>query len=158
MSNGALTPEPGRVVHFYPGEAESVEGWNLPERGVPLAATIAGVVNDVIVNLSVVDYHGVQHSRQMVPLVTGELLAHSGAYARWMPYQIAQTKNKAEADVSRAERIEQGVNTVLRKDCIQMALHIVLQGSSPGEILAMAQEFEQHILGRPLNPPMKEKA
>jgi hypothetical protein len=89
-----IKPTVGRVVWFYPSKHDGIAH----EKGKPLAAIVARVWGDRMVNLSVIDHDGNTHARTSVPLKqegdddfkVGEL------YCEWMPYQKGQAA-KAEA-------------------------------------------------------------
>jgi hypothetical protein len=63
----------------------------------PLAAIIAHVFNDALVNLAVFDSNGMSHSRTSVPLVqAGEAKPEHGYFCSWMPYQVGQAAKQAK--------------------------------------------------------------
>lgn len=91
MSN--ITPTPGRVVWFNPGEHDGINR----NEGQPLAAIIAGVNADGTLNLAVFDASGNTQPRTNVTLVQpGDANAPVAGYAEWMPYQLGQAA-KTEA-------------------------------------------------------------
>lgn len=96
-----ITPTPGRVVWYHPSQDEiNAAQFACSDPSQPLAATVAYVWNDRMVNLSVVDQNGNQFRRTSVALVQpGDEPKHTseGPFATWMPYQIGQAK--AAADV-----------------------------------------------------------
>lgn len=86
-----IKPTVGRVVWYRPfldpGAVESE----------PLAAMIAHVGSDRLVNLAVFDAVGASNSRKGVPLLQdGDPRPHGGGFAEWMPYQKGQAA-KTEA-------------------------------------------------------------
>ncbi len=84
-----IQPTVGRVVWFYryiPGQGH---------KG-PLAAHVARVWNDRMVNLMVISQDGVPESRTSVGLVQDGDEAPQGDYCCWMPYQKGQAA-KTEA-------------------------------------------------------------
>jgi len=83
-----IKPTVGRVVWYYPSAEEMTHG--LPMVGTELAAIIAHVYDDTIVNLMVIDSNGNPHSRQSVHLDQHDQRDDAGAYCRWMPYQKGQ--------------------------------------------------------------------
>jgi hypothetical protein len=96
MSNTIIKPTVGRVVWFYPSKVTGEAGFASPVEGEPLAAIIAKVWNDKLINLTVFDANGVPHSRTSVALVQdGEPIPTNGYYATWMPYQVGQAKGAA---------------------------------------------------------------
>lgn len=87
-----ISPTPGRIVWFYPAPHDGIGQIG----GQPLAAIVAGVHNDRLVNLAVFDAHGNTQQRSNVELVQPDTTTpDGGAYATWMPYQIGQAA-KAE--------------------------------------------------------------
>lgn len=88
-----ITPTPGRIVWFTPfsGDAEITS-----DGTQPLAAIIAYVWNDRLVNLSVIDQNGNHHARTSVQLLQDEDVSYGGATAQWMPYQVGQAKKHEE--------------------------------------------------------------
>jgi hypothetical protein len=97
---GVITPTVGRVVWFHPGRFDDLTA---PE-GQPLAAIVARVWGDRMVNLSVCDKDGEWHRRTSVPLRQPEDEAdqNGNSYCEWMPYQIGQAK-KHDAATEQAE-------------------------------------------------------
>ena len=88
-----IPPTPGRVVWYYPAATDSIP--RLYEQ--PLAAMVAAVWHDRMVNLSVLDAYGNPTQRGSVRLVQpGDPEPEAGeAHARWMPYQIGQAAKAA---------------------------------------------------------------
>lgn len=79
-----IKPTPGRVVWYYPTSDEP--GPTVPG---PLAATVAGVIDDETVNLTVHTFEGDVYARQKVQLCQGDTRPEL-PYAEWMPYQLGQ--------------------------------------------------------------------
>jgi hypothetical protein len=62
----------------------------------PLAAIVAHVFNDGLVNLAVFDSNGMSHSRTSVPLVQeGEAKPEHGYFCEWMTNQVGQAAKQA---------------------------------------------------------------
>ena len=99
-----IPPTPGRVVWYYPSQHEiDAKQIAIYDQGQPLAATVAYVFSDRLVNLSVVDQAGAQFRRTSVKLLQeDDPVPHTseGPYAEWMPFQKAQHETAAEADAS----------------------------------------------------------
>lgn len=97
-----IPPTPGRVVWYYPSQHEiDAKQIAIYDQGQPLAATVAYVFSDRLVNLSVVDQAGAQFRRTSVQLLQeDDPVPHTseGPYAAWMPYQLGQAAKAAEAD------------------------------------------------------------
>ncbi|WKJ88783.1 hypothetical protein QZJ86_12195 [Methylomonas montana] len=97
-----IKPSIGRVVWYWPTQSEKTgAGVDLPSVSAsndqPLAATVACVHSDKMVNLSVVDANGRQYSRTSVSLLQeGDVRPENGGFAEWMPYQISQAAKEAE--------------------------------------------------------------
>lgn len=79
-----ISPTPGRIVWYYPSENDGIGRLN----GQPLAAIVAGVHNDNLVNLAVFDAYGNSQQRSSVHLVQPGEDVPNNAHATWMPYQI----------------------------------------------------------------------
>jgi hypothetical protein len=90
----AIKPTVGRVVWFTP-PSNSAESGFTGHGGQPMAAIVAYVWSDSMVNLHVIDHNGVGHSRTSVPLVQENDPKPDGYYCEWMPYQTGQAKAHA---------------------------------------------------------------
>jgi len=85
-----ITPTVGRVVWYYdPNLSGQV-------RVGPLAAVIAFVHSDSLVNLMVIGTSGISMSRASVPLLQDGDPVPDSNYCEWMPYQKGQAA-KVEA-------------------------------------------------------------
>lgn len=98
-----ITPTVGRVVWYWPSQHEiDARGIAVFDKAQPLAATVAMVYNDRLVNLSVVDHAGAQFRRTSVKLLQeDDERPHTseGPFAEWMPFQRAQhAQQTAEAE------------------------------------------------------------
>ncbi len=95
-----ITPTPGRVVWYWPSQAEiDAKSITVIDQSQPLAATVAHVWHDRMVNLSVVDQAGAQFRRTSVQLLQqGDERPRTseGPFAEWMPYQLGQAAKAAE--------------------------------------------------------------
>ncbi len=87
-----ITPTVGRVVWFYPGDKDQC----VRHGNGPLAATIAHVWGDRMVNIGYLDSNGVHRIRTSVRLVQPEdsqvIDDASIGFCMWMPYQVGQAK------------------------------------------------------------------
>jgi len=85
-----ITPTPGRVMWFWP-EATRRETH-------PLAAMVAYVHNDNMVNLSVLSTDGAPFPACSIAIVQdgSPYVVGDQPYAEWMPYQIGQAKKHEE--------------------------------------------------------------
>lgn len=79
-----IPPTPGSVVWYWPSAADGIASMS----GAPLAAIVAGVHSDRLVNLAVFDFYGNAQQRSNVRLVQPDDAIPDFAYASWMPYQI----------------------------------------------------------------------
>jgi len=87
-----IKPTVGRVVWYRPNAHDDLYGSDQP-----LAAHVAYVWSDTMVNLMVIDHNGGTHPRTSVVLRHGESSPPGGqSYCEWMPYQKGQAA-KAEA-------------------------------------------------------------
>lgn len=84
-----IEPTVGRVVWYHPAESEVGEHGLVPS-DQPLAAVVAYVHSDTIINLMIIEANGVTHARTEVTLIQGDDKAPEGAFAEWMPYQKGQ--------------------------------------------------------------------
>lgn len=93
-----IKPTVGRVLLFFPSFSYLTQRGMEHTPGQPMAATVAYVHNERLVNLSVVDHDGNQFGVREVPLIQeGEPLpADSKYHAEWMPYQVKQASKDAE--------------------------------------------------------------
>lgn len=93
-----ITPTVGRVVWYWPSQQEiDARALAIYDQAQPMAATVAYVCDDRMVNLSVVDHSGFQFRRTSVKLLQeDDARPHTseGPFAEWMPYQ----KNAALKD------------------------------------------------------------
>jgi len=92
-----ILPTVGRVVWFTPSRLTGDDGFTHIDSRKPLAAIVAHVFNDALVNLSVLDSNGTPFSRTSVPLVQeGEAKPEHVYFCEWMPYQVGQAAKQAK--------------------------------------------------------------
>ncbi len=104
--NTVITPTIGRIVWYWPSPSDLATHQMAFEMAAgedaqPMAAQIAYVHSDTMVNLSVTDHLGVLHSRTCVHLAQADdkPIPTNIAFATWMPYQVNQaTKEAAQTD------------------------------------------------------------
>lgn len=90
-----IQPTIGRIVWYWPSDFDRTSMTiHSPEQ--PLAATVAYVWSDTLVNLTVSDHNGATHSRTSVMLAQDGGPAVGMPYCEWMPYQKGQAA-KTEA-------------------------------------------------------------
>lgn len=86
-----IKPTVGRVVWYTPTKDEHGMYQFPCLSGQPLAAIIACVHTDVMVNLTVFDANGEPHGVCSVDLIQdGQPKPDYGRYCEWMPYQKGQ--------------------------------------------------------------------
>lgn len=86
-----IKPTVGRIVWFYNDAIHN----RIVQRDQPLAAIVAYVWNDRLVNLHVIDADGVYHPVTSVQLVQeGDVYPTEGMRCEWMPYQVGQAKKE----------------------------------------------------------------
>ena len=83
-----VTPTPGRVVWFYPFRDDEIPDY----MGTPLAAIVAYMWNDRLVNLMVIDLDGMPVSRRKILFLQEGDAVPGNSHACWMPYQIKQAR------------------------------------------------------------------
>lgn len=84
-----IKPTVGRIVWYWVAKPS-------PQKQ-PLAAVVASVIDDGLVNLAVFDASGASHPERNVPLIQEDIPAMPGVhYCEWMPYQKGQAA-KTEA-------------------------------------------------------------
>jgi hypothetical protein len=83
-----IKPTVGRVVWYWLAKAS-------PQRQ-PLAAIVASVKSDTLVNLSVIDAEGNQRGEIDVPLIQDGHERPSTHFCEWMPYQKGQAAKTEE--------------------------------------------------------------
>lgn len=93
-----IKPTVGRVVWFHnQGIMKGIADHGSQQ---PMAATVAYVFSDRMVNLSVVDHAGVQFAHTSVPLVQDDESPPAGqVYCEWMPYQKGQASSTQRAEL-----------------------------------------------------------
>jgi hypothetical protein len=74
-----ISPTPGRIVWFYPAPHDGIATLN----NQPLAAIVAGVHSDHLVNLAIFDAYGNTQQRSNVTLVQPGEDAPNHAHATW---------------------------------------------------------------------------
>lgn len=86
-----ISPTPGRIVWFHPTNSPH-DRLGMFGTGEPLAAIVARVWSDTMVNLAVFDPNGEAHSRTSIYLKQdgGREPSPGEPYAEWMPYQKGQ--------------------------------------------------------------------
>lgn len=84
-----IKPTVGRVVDYWPD--------GFVEGGQPLAAQIAYVWSDTLINIGFLYERGVHGNATSVTLFQGDGERPEGAHCSWMPFQVGQAKQLAAA-------------------------------------------------------------
>lgn len=103
-----ISPTPGRVVWFYPAPHDGLATLN----GQPLAAIVAGVHNDNLVNLAVFDAYGNTQQRSNVHLVQPDEDRPNSAHATWMPFQVGQAAKHQAVETAVVDALTTGTGIV----------------------------------------------
>lgn len=105
-----IRPTVGRVVLFHPALSDE-----LKYKGQPLAALIAYVHSDTLVNLAVFDHTGRSHGRTSIRLmqdgdelgpIGDDTLEPESAFAFWMPYQKGQAAKTEDVTATLEARVK----------------------------------------------------
>lgn len=99
-----IKPTIGRVVWYWPHPSENIVGNDGKQ---PLAAIVAHVHSDTMVNLAVFDANGIASNRTSVYLRQEGQDHPDASYAEWMPYQIGQAAKHAAAENPKVDIPEQ---------------------------------------------------
>lgn len=92
-----IKPTVGRVVWYRPGKNDYYE--MAIHGSQPLAAIVAFVWSDTLVNLTVSDHDGATHKRTSVYLdQPGAGVVRALPYCEWMPYQKGQAARTDAAE------------------------------------------------------------
>jgi hypothetical protein len=156
-----ITPTVGRVLHFIPTAdymASRKQAFNHP---APLAAVIAYVHSDTMVNLTVWDQNGEQFSVCSVPLVQeGCNMIVGSFYAQWMPYQKGQAA-KTELAESALGLATQAFDQLVKIGCDMAAgrdqsVRVFLEKGSIVKVEGIPLELDHDAVVRthPANVPL----
>ncbi|GER16699.1 Gp49 family protein [Variovorax boronicumulans] len=123
MSNPLISPTVGRVAWYYPSLLTGEAGFTPPRDGEPLAAIVAHVWNDTMVNLAVFDANGTAHSRTSVRLIHEDLTGDrpSESFCTWMPYQKGQARAAAAAPAPVGSHAEVVLYPAIREAMAELA-------------------------------------
>jgi hypothetical protein len=117
-----ISPTPGRIVWYTPTPHDGIATLN----DQPLAAIVAGVHNDRLVNLAVFDSYGNTQQRSNVTLVQPGEDAPNHAHATWMPYQVGQAAKTEQAKTVADVLVD------LAKDFADQAASLEVSSSTSG--------------------------
>lgn len=99
-----IVPTIGRVVHYFPSEADRLEGMEV-HSDAPCTALVVYVWSDTCINLTVFDHDGCPWARRSVQ-INGPSSGEAGAVkprAEWMAYQQGQAHKALRVAASRGE-------------------------------------------------------
>jgi hypothetical protein len=161
-----IPPTPGRVVWYYPSQHEIDAKTLAIYDAAPLAAVVAFVHTDRLVNLALFDHAGAAHRRTSVTLLQeDDETPHTseGPYAAWMPYQLGQAAKAAEADSLQALAVvlvdpaapgaEQTAETKVYTDGTSATGTAPLPDLSPAQqLMADATQLADAVTGIPADP------
>ncbi|WP_322979120.1 hypothetical protein [Pseudomonas sp. C11] len=150
-----IAPTVGRVLHFIPTAdymASRKQAFGNPAQ--PLAAIIAYVHSDTMVNLTVWDQNGEQFSVCSVPLVQeGSDVIVGSFYAQWMPYQKGQAAKTESLESQLAGKPAIGIDLAAEQDqCVRVFLEkgaVVKVEGIPLELY-----HDAVVLAHPANVPL----
>ena len=103
-----ISPAPGRVVWYTPTPHDGIATLN----GQPLAAIVAGVHDDQLVNLAIFDAYGNTQQRSNVRLVQPGDAVPDFAHATWMPFQIGQAAKHQAVETATLDALITGTGIV----------------------------------------------
>lgn len=138
MNNPIIKPTVGRVVWFYPGKDVPFNG-TIINSEQPMAATVAFVHSDSMVNLQVIDHAGFTWGIGSVLLVQDGPRPVCGQYCDWMPYQKGQAA-KTEAAEKTASSASSEYRQPSQREQLEYALvsgaasHLAQQPHQAGQI------------------------
>jgi hypothetical protein len=81
-----ITPTVGRIVYYWPGGRAQAESGNKQ----PLAAKIAHVHSDGLINIGYLQHDGAASNATLVPLIQDGDERPDQPFCEWMPYQKGQ--------------------------------------------------------------------
>jgi hypothetical protein len=95
-----IKPTVGRVMWYHPGDYANDLDLVQYDKAQPMAAHVAYVWNDHMVNLLVIDHKGAAHQRKSVPIVQegSPYTVGRSPYCEWMPYQKGQAAKAEELE------------------------------------------------------------
>lgn len=109
-----ISPTVGRIVWFHPNGNEAANDL-LASNGSdqPMAASVAYVWGDTLVNLDVIDHSGAHAAFTSVTLIQDgyDIPASGECYCEWMPYQKGQAaKYEALAGAAQSPAVQSEAN------------------------------------------------
>lgn len=150
-----IKPTVGRVLHFFPSTqymADRKLAFGDPSQ--PLAAVIAYVHSDKMVNLAVWDQNGLQFDVCSVQLVQeGDTVPLGSFYAAWMDYQKGQAAKTEALESQLTGKPDVGVDLANGQDqCVRVFLE---KGSVVKvEGIPVVLDHSAVVLTNPVNVPL----
>ncbi len=86
-----IQPTVGRVVHFHCSPDFAGTNGLYRQDASPMAAHVAFVHDERMINLCVIDHTGQSHGLTSIQLVQPDDEVPESAHARWMPYQVRKS-------------------------------------------------------------------
>jgi hypothetical protein len=143
-----IKPTVGRVVWFTPS-ATHEPGFVRNDVTAPLAAMVAHVWGDRMVNLVVFDGNGVPFGKTSVALLQDDDAKPShGYFCEWMPYQVGQAK-KHEGNAVSAGNSQADSETYLRRWAIETAMDAARNdhAEAKADVLGYAEKIRGWVKG-----------
>jgi hypothetical protein len=103
-----ISPTPGCIVWYTPAPHDGIATRN----NQPLAALVADVHNDRLVNLAVFDSYGNTQQRSNVTLVQSGDAVPDSAHATWMPFQVGQAAKHQAVETAVLDALITGTGVV----------------------------------------------
>lgn len=150
-----IKPTVGRVLHFFPS-TQYMAGRKLAfgDPSQPLAAVIAYVHSDKMVNLTVWDQNGLQFDVCSVQLVQdGDTVPLGSFYAAWMDYQKGQAAKTEALESQLAGKPAVGVDLANEQD---QCVRVFLEKGAVVKIEGIPVELDHStvVLTNPANVPL----
>ncbi|MGY8830122.1 MAG: hypothetical protein ACKVIS_11320 [Pseudomonadales bacterium] len=149
-----IKPTVGRVLHFFPN-AQYMAGRKLAfgDPSQPLAAVVAYVHSDTMVNLTVWDQNGLQFDVCSVPLVQDGARSGSSFYAAWMDYQKGQAAKTEALESQLAGKPAVGIDLASEQD---QCVRVFLEKGAVVKIEGIPVELDHStvVLTNPANVPL----
>lgn len=141
-----ISPTPGRIVWFHPAPHDGVATLN----GQPLAAIVAGVHSDRLINLAVFDAYGNSQQRSNVHLVQPDDAAPDCAHATWMPYQVGQAAKHQAVETAVLDALIIGPGTGVVQTAIDpSAIFAETDGTSASEAGLVNEQITDSVTQSP---------
>jgi hypothetical protein len=149
-----IKPTVGRVLHFFPTKQYMADRHlSFGDSSQPLAAVIAYVHSDTMVNLTVWDQNGLQFDVRSVPLVQDGARSGGTFYAAWMDYQKGQAAKTEALESQFAGKPAVGVDLANEQD---QCVRVFLEKGAVVKIEGIPVELDHStvVLTNPANVPL----